>query len=202
MDCGFCPPFLTLDAHYDGIFQWPVSKQNPLELLSIIFRLTSKYCELMMRGCWCTNKYQLITTNPSLSSHQLTLKIFIGIQKQTYTAPFLKLCCCFFINHRCHFFLTYQILVWVLLVWLSNIGLGRMTEESFKSLFEPGSGSGCSSFSTSSSCSFCSSQVDGWLLREGRGPLGSLCSSGSELSWELAGLRLPDESKRLLSGGL
>lgn len=90
----------------------------------------------------------------------------------------------------------------VLLSWLS-----WFTEDSFQSLVEPGSGSGCSSFSASSSSSSSSSQVDGWLWRGGRLSLvghdfPSWRSSGSELSWELAGLRLPDESNRLLSGGL
>lgn len=96
----------------------------------------------------------------------------------------------------------YRIFSWVLLSWLSTAGCGRTTEESVKSLLESGSGRMRRSRSTSFSGSSCSSQVDGWLLSWGRSSLGSLCSSGSELSCELTGLRLPDESKRLLSGGL
>lgn len=99
-------------------------------------------------------------------------------------------------------FFFYRIFSWVMLSWLSAAGCGRTTEESVKSLLETGSGWTRSSCSTSPSSSSCSSQVDGWLLSWGRSSLGSLCSSGSELSCELTGLRLPDESKRLLSCGL
>lgn len=77
-------------------------------------------------------------------------------------------------------------------------GLGGVMMDSFRSLLDPGSGTALSPFSSSSSSSqeaFC------WLWRGGWGLVG-WGASGSELSWELAWLRFPDDPKRLLSTGL